>query len=269
MFFKIKNLRKNLFVIATFAVLGFGITSCSQAEENVVQPQVEITEEVINQQLAANGFFIVRDMGGNVVRKFSHADFVKSVKSNLIHLKRLQDAANFSKTYNSETGVMFSSAEKFLKSNHATLKWNDKISLYYSSHLQNIGWAAEVSAGEMSGTTGQSRRLECFKLRDANPSIESPKILYSGRPMNGTWQTGRRMQYNEPCGTVYQNTALEFIKIYSDPFDLVAQGYHAHYRLHISNGIGNGNSAYNAYEGETLGEQGKQIEAIWVEILGY
>lgn len=37
-------------------------------------------------------------------------------------------------------------------------------SVVYQTHVQTIGWQAKVSNGAISGTTGQSKRLEALNI---------------------------------------------------------------------------------------------------------
>ena len=52
-----------------------------------------------------------------------------------------------------------------IKAGGVTQSGNDKLGdISYQSHMRDIGWAAWQCDGDMSGTTGQNRRIEAFRL---------------------------------------------------------------------------------------------------------
>ena len=54
----------------------------------------------------------------------------------------------------------------FIISNNVNAE--EKISINYQTHIQDIGWQNLKSNGEMSGTEGQSKRLEAIKIELKN-----------------------------------------------------------------------------------------------------
>ncbi|SEP98890.1 Uncharacterized conserved protein YjdB, contains Ig-like domain [Lachnospiraceae bacterium RM5] len=48
---------------------------------------------------------------------------------------------------------------------------DEKISITYSTHIQNIGWSEYSSDGEISGTMGQSKRIEAVKIKTDSPEL--------------------------------------------------------------------------------------------------
>lgn len=56
----------------------------------------------------------------------------------------------------------------------------------YQTHVQNIGWQGEKADGEMSGTTGQSLRLEAIKIQ-LSSSIDGG-IVYKTHVQDYGWQ---------------------------------------------------------------------------------
>lgn len=62
--------------------------------------------------------------------------------------------------------------------------------LQYTSHVAGLGWLRKVDTGQISGTTGQSRRLEAFSLSQftltTSRSIQA-KSHVQGIGWSSTW----------------------------------------------------------------------------------
>lgn len=77
----------------------------------------------------------------------------------------------------------------------------------YRSHIQDIGWQGYVGAGEVSGTTGRSLRLEAIQ-------IKSKDIQYRVHMQDkgwGTWCTN-----NQVAGTTGESRRIEAIEFKSN-----------------------------------------------------
>lgn len=130
----------------------------------------------------------------------------------------------------------------------------------YQAHVQHVGWQSAVNAGVTAGTTGQSKRMEAFKLNldlgkysgtDSSVSVEAHCQSYGWR---GAVSSG------SVAGTTGEGKRLEALRITLS--GSISESYDIYYRVHVS-GIGWMNWAKN---GEAAGSQGysKGIEAIQI-----
>lgn len=130
-------------------------------------------------------------------------------------------------------------------------------SVLYRTHVQNFGWQNYVSDGTMSGTQGQSLRLEGINIR-LHTNLPSGDIIYSTHVQDIGWMP-------EVCngalsGTQGQSKRLEAIRIRLS--GEISQTYDVYYRVHAQN-VGwlgwakNGSSAGTA--GFSLRLEGIQI----------
>lgn len=132
--------------------------------------------------------------------------------------------------------------------------------IVYSSHVSDIGWMSDVKENEISGTTGQSKRMEAFKASlgriDADLSLE-----YRSHVQDIGWQN--YVKDGEITGTVGQSKRMEAITMKLTGSD--SEDYHIYYRVHVED--------YGwldwAHDGEDAGTIGfaKRIEAIQVQII--
>ena len=105
----------------------------------------------------------------------------------------------------------------------------------YRTHVQNIGWQDFVSNGAMSGTSGQSLRLEGIEIKLDAP-VTDLGVTYQTHIQNIGWEadTARGWKNNgEMSGTSGQSLRLEGIQIKlteanADQFDV-------YYQVHIQN----------------------------------
>ncbi len=100
----------------------------------------------------------------------------------------------------------------------------------YQTHVQNLGWQGLVNVGEMSGTSGQSLRLEGIKINLNNLGI-SGNIEYCTHVQNIGWQN--YVKNGAMSGTSGKALRLEAIKIRLTG-DL-AKKYDIYYRVHCQN----------------------------------
>ena len=96
----------------------------------------------------------------------------------------------------------------------------------YKTHVQEIGWQADVSDGKTSGTVGQAKRLEGIKINlgdNLNGNIE-----YSTHVQNIGWMD--YVKNGEMSGTSGRALRLEAIKIRLT--GQVSEEYDVYYRVH-------------------------------------
>lgn len=144
--------------------------------------------------------------------------------------------------------------------NAETTAAND-VMLKYRAHVQNIGWISNYSVGgEISGTTGQSLRLEALQF-NLQSSISGVKVLVQTHVQNIGWSNDW-VDSNNIAGTTGQSLRLEAIRI-----KLVGapSNYHIQYQTHVQN-IGWQNWVH---DGETAGTTGQslRLEAIKINIV--
>lgn len=122
--------------------------------------------------------------------------------------------------------------------------------VYYSAHVQSYGWLPTVYGGATAGTTGQSKRLEAFK-------INSHVLKYRSHVQGTGWQGWKTN--NEISGTTGQSKAVEAIQIdyLNDSF---RNGYDVLYRVHMKD-LGWSKWCKNGEVAGTTG-QSRRIEAI-------
>ena len=99
----------------------------------------------------------------------------------------------------------------------------------YQTHVQNIGWQGEKADGEMSGTTGQSLRLEAIKIQ-LSSSIDGG-IVYKTHVQDYGWQNF--VTNGQASGTSGQAKRLEAIQMQLT--GNAKNQYDLYYRVHAQN----------------------------------
>ena len=99
----------------------------------------------------------------------------------------------------------------------------------YQTHVQNIGWQAEKADGEVSGTSGQSLRLEAIKIK-LGSSIDGG-LTYATHVQDIGWQSF--VSNGQLSGTSGQSKRLEAIKI--NLTGNATNQYDIYYRVHAQN----------------------------------
>ena len=135
---------------------------------------------------------------------------------------------------------------------------NSNPSVVYQTHVQTIGWQAWKKDGEMSGTSGQSKRLEGIniKLENLNGNVE-----YQTHVQSIGWQGWK--SNGAMAGTSGQSKRLEAIKIKLS--GEAANQYDIYYRVHAQ--------SYGwldwAKNGEAAGSEGysKRLEGIEIRLV--
>lgn len=140
----------------------------------------------------------------------------------------------------------------------ATATINPTLSV--KSHVSDIGWLNYVGQGEVSGTTGQAKRLEAFKINLTDPYGNS-NIKYNAHVSNIGWQ-GWKIS-GEISGTTGQSKAIEAIQIQLT--GSLATYYDIYYRVHSAELGWLGWAKNGAYAGTTGGCL--QAEALQIKIV--
>ena len=135
---------------------------------------------------------------------------------------------------------------------------NSNPSVVYQTHVQTMGWQGWKKDGEMSGTSGQSKRLEGIniKLENLNGNVE-----YQTHVQSIGWQGWK--SNGAMAGTSGQSKRLEAIKIKLS--GEAANQYDIYYRVHAQ--------SYGwldwAKNGEAAGSEGysKRLEGIEIRLV--
>lgn len=135
-----------------------------------------------------------------------------------------------------------------------------KTSVVYSTHVEDYGWMNPVKNGELSGTEGQSKRLEAIQIRVQDVGY-SAGITYTTHVQDYGWLSNS--SNGEMSGTSGQSKRLEAITINLN--GEIANFYDVYYRVHIE--------SYGwlgwAKNGMKAGSQGlsKRLEGIEIKLV--
>lgn len=134
---------------------------------------------------------------------------------------------------------------------------DDTVNVEYSSHVQTYGWQAVKHNGAVSGTSGESKRLEAITISLANQKCEGD-IVYRTHVQSYGWLD--YVKNGAPSGTSGESKRLEAIQIKLT--GEMAEKYDVYYRVHAQN-IGWMGWAMN---GEMAGTSGYsyRLEAIQI-----
>ena len=103
----------------------------------------------------------------------------------------------------------------------------EKTKVSYRTHVQTYGWQNFVSNGEMSGTEGQSKRLEGIEIKLENQEYDGG-IRYKTHVQTYGWQ--KWMENGAMAGTQGQSKRLEAIQM--ELTGEMANHYDVYYRVH-------------------------------------
>ena len=146
--------------------------------------------------------------------------------------------------------------------------------IYYTLHVQNLGWVGWAKNGEVCGTTGLALRVEAIKIIlvpkngsapasdtrfSANPSADM-SVSYCTHVQNDGWQG--YVSDGRTSGTTGRGLRLEGIRITVSGNDNVG----VRYKSHIED-IGWGNWQTDGNLSGTTG-RGLRLEAIRIELTG-
>ena len=137
---------------------------------------------------------------------------------------------------------------------------NTSTSVKYESHVQNNGWQEEKKDGELSGTTGESKRLEAVNISLVNPEYQG-NINYQAHVQDIGWQT--TVWGGQVAGTTGQSKRLEAIRIWLTGD--IANYYSIQYRAHIQD-IGWQDWACDGIIAGTTGLS-KRLEALQIRLV--
>lgn len=132
--------------------------------------------------------------------------------------------------------------------------------LEYSTHIQDYGWQGSKYDGEISGTTGESKRLEAIKINIKNVKYAG-SIKYQTHIQDIGWQENK--SNGEISGTSGLSKRLEAIKI--SLTGEMSEKYDIYYRVHAQD--------YGwlgwACNGQSAGTEGmsKRLEAIEIQLV--
>ena len=149
----------------------------------------------------------------------------------------------------------------------ATVEGSDRAHVQYRSHLQTYGWQNLKNDGDISGTTGKTKRLESLKLELKNKDYTGG-ICYNAHVQTIGWQADPNKSATwkkdgEFCGTTGNAKRLEAIQI--ELYGEMAEHYDIYYRVH-SQTYGWMKWAKNGEMTGTTGQH-KRIEGIQVVLV--
>ncbi|GIN69660.1 hypothetical protein J14TS2_01350 [Bacillus sp. J14TS2] len=81
----------------------------------------------------------------------------------------------------------------------------------YTTHVQSYGWLDYVSDGKISGTTGESKRLEAIKIELSGKKAKDYDVYYRVHAQTFGWLGWAKS--GEPAGTVGISKRLEAVEI--------------------------------------------------------
>ena len=134
----------------------------------------------------------------------------------------------------------------------------DANGLLYQTHVEDYGWQEWKSNGEMSGTSGESKRLEGIRIK-INDILPEASIKYRTHVQDYGWQEWK--SNGEMSGTSGEAKRLEGIEIKLEN----APGYSIEYRTHVQD--------YGWQEWKSNGEmsgtsgESKRLEGIEIRIV--
>ena len=106
-----------------------------------------------------------------------------------------------------------------------------KFAISYRTHVQNVGWQAYKTDGEMSGTEGKSLRLEGINIKVENSPYQG-NVQYRTHVQNIGWEE-EWAQNGATSGTQGKSLRLEAIRIRLT--DDLGDKYDVYYRVHCQN----------------------------------
>ncbi|WKY44854.1 leucine-rich repeat protein [Eubacteriaceae bacterium ES2] len=140
----------------------------------------------------------------------------------------------------------------------------DQVSISYQTHVQNVGWQDWKSDGTMSGTSGQSLRLEGIQIKINNE--DNLGVEYQTHIQNIGWESDTNRGWKndgEMSGTEGLSYRLEAIQIKLTGTD--ADKYDIYYHVHAQN-VGWMGWAKNGESSGTAG-YGYRLEGIEIKIV--
>lgn len=141
--------------------------------------------------------------------------------------------------------------------NKITIPTKSVATVNYQSHVQYIGWQEYVKNGEVSGTYGQSLRVEGLRINLSNLPVEGG-VRYATHIQNIGWQAP--VTNNQLSGTTGRSLRLEAVNIKLT--GAIEKDYDIYYRVHIENYGWLGWTK----NGENAGSEGKSLRMEGIEV---
>ena len=148
--------------------------------------------------------------------------------------------------------------EDILSETNTYFYYDSKMHVQYQAHVQDIGWQDCKKDEDVSGTTGQSYRVEALKIKLLNVR-EGVHIKYRVHIQDIGWQDWKTD--GELSGTTGQAKRIEAIQIKLEGID----GYTVEYMSHVQN-VGWQQWASNEMISGTV-NQSLRIEALKIRIV--
>jgi len=254
--------------------------------KNDITVSVTINEGTVNAEshtFTENGSFefVATDAVGNVSKKtvtitnidkvapiitfgtYTKVPTYKDITVTAVSNEGTLNAASHTFTENGSFEFIATDAAGNVTSQTITITNIDKTlppySVDYRTHVQNVGWQAVVSDGEISGTTNKALRLEGINISITGGA--NLGITYSTHVQNVGWQA--YTSNGGLSGTENKALRLEAIKIELTGAD--AANYDVYYRVHAQN-FGWLDWAVNGQASGTEG-YGYRLEAIQIVIV--
>lgn len=100
----------------------------------------------------------------------------------------------------------------------------------YTAHLQRIGWEGAWGAdGDASGTTGQSKRLEAFRLELGRGFPVPGGVRYKSKVQGVGWEAWR--EDGQLSGTIGRSRRIEGVRV--ELTGKMRGAYDVYYRVHV------------------------------------
>lgn len=129
----------------------------------------------------------------------------------------------------------------------------------YSTHVQSNGWLTPVTNPTLSGTIGESKRVEAFRAIVEN--TEEVNIRYRSKTQTKDWTDWSTN--NHLSGTVGESLPLEALRV--ELTGQKSEQYDVYYRVHVQS-FGWLDWAKNGENAGTIGHD-KQIEAVELQLV--
>lgn len=83
--------------------------------------------------------------------------------------------------------------------------------IQYRSHVQGSGWQGWLKNGEISGTRGQSKRLEAFQVKLTGNMAKNYSVQYRAHVQNKGWQSW--VKDGATAGTTGESLRIEAVQM--------------------------------------------------------
>lgn len=143
--------------------------------------------------------------------------------------------------------------------NRPYIQYSDP-TLTFTSHVQTYGWLGNSSNNEITGKTGEAKRMEAIKMNAGAQNVTGG-ISYSSHVQSIGWQN--YVSDGALSGTQGQAKRMEAIKIKLT--GELAQTYDIYYRVHIQTYGWLGWTSNDSQAGSTGGS--KRIEAVQIRLV--